>query len=149
MFLHEFLVLFLLGKQYTQRSHFALFWGSLATLGERYSKLVLLTVIDWLPLFILLRRTLTVLSELCLYRFSECFVMCLCNIICTCFSYLLQNIVIRKKIEEIFHNLFVESRFYIYYLFFPWEHFPLLTNFLRCFPFSSNWLWDYYIKLGG
>lgn len=45
MLLGEFLVLFLPGKQYTQRSHLALFWGSLAILGERYDKL-LLTVID-------------------------------------------------------------------------------------------------------
>jgi len=66
MFLGEFSVLFQPGKQYTQRIYFHFFWGSLDTLGERYGKVVLLTVIDYLLVFTLLRRPLTVLSEFCL-----------------------------------------------------------------------------------
>lgn len=93
----------------------AFFWGSLATLCEKHVKLVLLAVIDWLPLFILLRKTLTVLWAFYLSRFWSCLIIRLWHFLYF-FSHLLQNIVIRKKIEEKLISLYVEPSSHIHYL---------------------------------
>lgn len=93
----------------------AFFWGSLATLCEKHVKLVLLAVIDWLPLFILLRKTLTVLWAFYFSRFWSCLIIRLWHFLYF-FSHLLQNIVIRKKIEEKLISLYVEPSSHIHYL---------------------------------
>lgn len=99
-------MLFVPGKLYTQRSHLALFSGSLGSLDERYSKLVLLTVIDLLPPFILLRRLLTVIRVSPSWGFPHVLLCVFITSSVPFFPHLLQNIVIRKKTEEKPLNLF-------------------------------------------